>query len=253
MVLNAGPTGYDRLAWFYNRYWGAHYHSLAIAILERMLLRGLPTAAHILDLCCGTGHLTQALAIRGYRVTGIDASLEMLRYARVNVPAADFIVADARAFSFPVEFDAVISTFESLNHVLSLEELVIVFRNVYATLRREGTFVFDLNTEEAYQSQWQKSSAVVEEDNVCIVRGGYNPAERIGQTDITMFRLEGKWQRDDLTLFQRCYSLEEIRSALEEVGFGKIAAYDAAKDLGMSGDLGIGRSFFLALKEEPTS
>jgi hypothetical protein len=152
---------------------------------------------------------------------GFITDIGVLRYARENVPAADFIVADARAFSFPVEFDAVISTFESLNHILSLEELVIVFRNVYATLRRQATFVFDLNMEEAYRSQWHKSSAVVEEDNVCIVRGGYNPTERIGRTNITMFRLEGKWQRDDLTLFQRCYSFEEIQPALEKVALAK--------------------------------
>src|SRR5690242_20258701 len=117
MVLNDGSTGYDRLAWFYNKYWGAHYHGLALAVLDKILLRDLPTAAHILDLCCGTGHLTQALARRGYRVTGVDASQEMLRYARENVPAAEFIAADARDFSFRLEFDAVISTFESLNHI----------------------------------------------------------------------------------------------------------------------------------------
>ncbi len=253
MVLNDGSTGYDRLAWFYNKYWGAHYHGLALAVLDKILLRDLPAAAHILDLCCGTGHLTQALARRGYRVTGVDASQEMLRYARENVPAAEFIAADARDFSFRLEFDAVISTCESLIHILNLEELVVVFRNIYAALRKGGTFVFDLNMEEAYQSQWQKSSAVVEEDNACIVRGGYSPAERTGRTDITLFRLEEKWHRVDLTLFQKCYTLEEIRSALENVAFCNIAAYDAGKDLEMPGDLGIGRSFFLAVKRDLTS
>jgi hypothetical protein len=109
-----------------------------------------------------------------------------------------------------------------------------------------------LNREEAYQSQWQKSSAVVEEDNVCNVRGGYSPSERTGRTDITLFRLEEKWYRFDLTLFQKCYTLEEIRSALEKVAFCNIAAYDASNDLGMPGDLGIGRSFFLAVKKELT-
>lgn len=249
MSLVENETGYDRLAWFYNRYWGARYHHQALPIVEQLLLSRIPTGASLLDLCCGTGHLTRDLVGRGYRVTGIDSSEAMLRFARENVPAADFLARDARAFDLPSHFQAVLSTFDSLNHLLETQELVSVFRNVYRALSAGGLFLFDLNLEEAYLREWGKSSAIVAEDHACIVRGGYDPLTRLGRTEITMFRREGEWQRLDVTLFQKSHTPEEIRSALEETGFEQIGR-DDANGLGMTGEIGVGRAFFLAKKRE---
>jgi trans-aconitate 2-methyltransferase len=63
----------------------------------------------ILDLGCGTGHLTQEIAQSGAEVVGIDASPEMVQQARRNYPAVCFEAADARDFSFAEPFDAVFS------------------------------------------------------------------------------------------------------------------------------------------------
>jgi len=63
----------------------------------------------ILDLGCGTGHLTQQIAEAGARVIGIDSSPSMIEQARANFPAREFELADAEAFSFPEPFDAVFS------------------------------------------------------------------------------------------------------------------------------------------------
>ncbi len=242
--------GYDRLAWFYNQYWGARYHRQALPILERLLLCRIPSGAALLDLCCGTGHLTRELTARGYRVTGIDASEAMLRFARENVPTAEFLPLDARDFHFPPRFQAAISTFDSLNHVTDAEALATVFQNVYRALSAGGLFLFDLILEEAYRREWGKSSAIVEEDHVCIVRGGYDAGTRLGRTEITLFRREAAWQRWDVTLFQKCHSPEEIVSALQKAGFQNIGRFDAQRELGMAGEIGIGRAFFLAEKRE---
>lgn len=63
----------------------------------------------ILDLGCGTGHLTHAIAERGAEVTGLDASPDMLGQARQNYPALSFTLADASSFTFDRPFDAVFS------------------------------------------------------------------------------------------------------------------------------------------------
>lgn len=248
MAQVESETGYNRLAWFYNRYWGERYHRQALPILDRLLFSRLSPGAPLLDLCCGAGHLTRELVARGYRVTGVDSSEAMLRFARENVPTADFLALDARELHFPPRFEAVLSTFDSLNHLIEARDLETVFENVYRSLRPGGWFLFDLNLEEAYLREWGKSSAVVEEDHVCIVRGGYDPAARVGQTEITLFRREEVWRRWDVTLFQKCHSPEEIQSALAAGGFQTIHGYDACKELGMAGEIGIGRAFFLAQK-----
>ncbi len=239
---------YSRFAWFYDRYLNHRYHRRALAVLEQLVLSSLPPPARILDVCCGTGHLTQSLAACGYRMTGIDASEEMLVYARRRVPGGEFIAADARDFHLPAQFEAAISTFDSLNHILCIAELKKVFRNVYAALVEGGQFVFDLNTEEAYITQWHKSSAVVKPDHAFFIRGGYNPKLHLGKTNISTFRLRGSWQRADVEFYQRCYPLNSVRAALKRSGFNRVDCYDAGRELGMSGDLGIGRAFFHAVK-----
>ena len=125
---------YDDFAWFYDRYWNEEFHSVAFPILERIWLARVAPGAQILDVCCGTGRLACLLSARGYRVTGIDASAAMIRHARENAPAAEFQVADAGQFRLPARFDAAVSTFDSLNHLLSLEALEAAFRNIAAAL-----------------------------------------------------------------------------------------------------------------------
>jgi SAM-dependent methyltransferase len=183
---------------------------------------------------------------RGFAVTGADASEEMLRLARRNAPAAEFLAADARTFAMPVVCDAVVCVFDSLNHVTSMEELLVVFRNVHAVLHDGGGFVFDLNMEEGYRARWRGSLGIVADDHVWVMRARYRSDDAIGETDLTIFRREGEWRRDDVRLTQRCYSEEQVRTALATAGFGDVTAHDAERELGMPG--GVGRTFFRGFK-----
>src|SRR6202043_2259805 len=63
----------------------------------------------ILDIGCGTGHLTAQIAESGARLVGVDRSPEMVKAARKVYPNLQFEVADARALRFHNEFDAVFS------------------------------------------------------------------------------------------------------------------------------------------------
>lgn len=72
--------------------------------------------AQILDIPCGTGRLSLYLAMKGYTVTGVDISSEMIRVAREKVEKYNLIdnvflkIEDAENLSFPDDsFDAVIS------------------------------------------------------------------------------------------------------------------------------------------------
>ena len=242
-------TDYDRFARVYNQHWGNTFTALGIQVMEILLLPHLPAKASILDLCCGTGQLAQVLAARGYHVTGLDGSEDMIRYARENAPDVEFTVGDARTFELPHAYHAVISTFDSLNHIMTLEDLTSVFNHVYTALREGGRFLFDLNMEEGYKITWDDNFGIVEDDHVCVVRTNYDQTERIARFETTLFYLNEEWQRSDITLTQRCYSEVEVRSALMTAGFIDINAYAHTEEwvLGeLTGDAT--RAFFICQK-----
>jgi trans-aconitate methyltransferase len=63
----------------------------------------------VLDLGCGTGHLTAEIADRADDSVGTDISVEMVAHARETYPDGSFVRADARALPFESSFDAVFS------------------------------------------------------------------------------------------------------------------------------------------------
>ena len=75
-------------------------------------LLDLPSGARILDVGCGTGRHSVALAARGYRMTGLDISAGMLAEARAAAAAAgvelELVQGDATDFSLPRDFEAAI-------------------------------------------------------------------------------------------------------------------------------------------------
>jgi trans-aconitate methyltransferase len=91
----------------------------------------------ILDLGCGTGHLTQAIAAAGAHVVGLDSSPAMIEVARTTYPELEFILADATNFSFPATFDAVFSN-ATLHWVIEAEKAIYC---IAASLKSGGRLV----------------------------------------------------------------------------------------------------------------
>jgi SAM-dependent methyltransferase len=218
-------SDYDAFAWFYNREWTAFSRRI-FPVLKQIAGDKLPDEAKILDICCGTGQLAKVLTEKGYRVTGIDGSKEMLRYARKNAPEAEFILKDVRAFRLPPTFNASFCTFDSLNHIMVLKELYQVFKNVYNCLVNSGIFIFDMTTQKHFETK-QKGFKDVQEtlDFLYTVRCDYNEEKKISESFFTIFQPRGKnWERFDIKLYQTFYPREEIESALRQAGFNNIRA-----------------------------
>ncbi len=91
----------------------------------------------ILDVGCGTGHLTAQIAESGAEVVGVDRSPEMIAAARKAFPNLRFEITDARKLPFESEFDAVFS-----NATLHwIHEPLLVIEGARNALRPEGRFV----------------------------------------------------------------------------------------------------------------
>jgi trans-aconitate methyltransferase len=94
----------------------------------------------ILDLGCGTGTLTAAIARQGAAVTGVDRSAEMIATAREKYEGVRFEVADGQELTYGNEFDAVFSN-AALHWMPRADDVV---RGVERALVPGGRFVAEL-------------------------------------------------------------------------------------------------------------
>lgn len=75
----------------------------------RLFLPERGNGLRLLDVGCGTGHHMAALRERGFQVTGIDGSAEMIAHAHENNPGADIRQADVEQLPVPTcSFDYVL-------------------------------------------------------------------------------------------------------------------------------------------------
>jgi trans-aconitate methyltransferase len=129
---------------------------LAAGVLELLEAK---SGERILDLGCGTGHLTAQIAAAGAKVVGVDKSPDMIQQAREKYPSVRFEVMDAREIAFPESFDAVFS-----NATLHwINEPGRVIAGIAKALRPGGRFVAEFggkgNTREllaAVERAWLK-------------------------------------------------------------------------------------------------
>jgi SAM-dependent methyltransferase len=247
-MSDASASSYDEIAGMYHALWADWYFPAAKPALERLFFSEVSAGAAVLDVCCGSGHVTKELVKRGYKVTGVDSSAELIAQARRDLPQVDLQVQDARVMQLPMRYDAALSTFDSLNHIMCIDDLRRAFERVHRVLVSAGLFVFDMNVERAYLHDHQRWTVNIRDESVGLVRGTYSPQEKKASTEIVWFVKAGEdnvWKQHRSVVEQRCYTRTEIVAALSETGFREIEAI-SAEELGVTADLGFGRIFFVA-------
>jgi trans-aconitate methyltransferase len=116
-------------------------HSFVFEYGENVLaLLDVQRRERVLDLGCGTGHLTQRIHERGGVVTGIDSSPEMVWQAKETYHDIDFEIADGADFKFEKPFDAVFSN-ATLHWILNADACI---KCVYDALKPGGRFVAEM-------------------------------------------------------------------------------------------------------------
>lgn len=98
----------------------------------------LKEGSTILDLGCGPGNIAKFLVNqdKGYKILGVDLSSEMLKLARQNVPAGEFVIGDIRHLQLELKFDATIASFCIIH--LDDDEVMELFKRTYNLLNEQG-------------------------------------------------------------------------------------------------------------------
>lgn len=176
---------------------------------------GLSDGARVLDVGCGPGRHSLALAHRGARVTGVDISEQFIDLARTAADdgglSVDFQVGDARRLSFDAEFDAAICLCQG---AFGLPEGpgddVEVFAGLVRALRPGAMLA--LSAFSAYFAV-----RFLEEDDTFDAGRGVNH-ERATLRD-------GDGHERQFDLWTSCWTPRELRQVAAAAGLAEVAVY----------------------------
>ena len=213
----------------YDKRWGLFSQRMAPHIV-RFLERELPDSHEerpwVCDLCCGTGQLAHYLGHHGYNVEALDIADDMLAKCREKLAGlvahghARINKQDARGFHVTEPVHAVISLFDSLNHLSNRTELVDCFRHAYDAIIPGGMFLFDLNTKKGLE-RWNNVEIDEQAHWFVVTRGIFDDA--VATMRVTGFiELDGVWERFHQTFYNTVFGMHDVELLLKEVGFRQV-------------------------------
>ena len=112
----------------------------------------------MLEVGCGSGRLTLALAKIRKFVTAIDNSPEMLALCRKRIRGkikdhVTLVLEDARQLNLSQKFDLIVAPFAMVAHLYSNQDRMKFFRSVFRHLEPKGLFILD----DANRTTWESS------------------------------------------------------------------------------------------------
>jgi ubiquinone/menaquinone biosynthesis C-methylase UbiE len=219
---------YSRLAALYDHVMDHVEYDLwanyIISIFKRFDVHG----KRILELACGTGTLTADLARRGYDMTALDISPEMVGIAREKFAdryySATLVAASMTDVPFAGPYDAIICLYDALNY-LTLEADVVRTANEMSRLTAPGGIVvFDVCTVRNSELFFSNGSMVEYADGVRYER--VCRFDRLRRIQENHFHIHDGDEKIVEHHYQRIYLLEEIERCFSGTDLVKIGLFD---------------------------
>ncbi len=209
---------YERL------YYRNNLHLRQVEWIEQMVKKEGKKLKRILDVGCGTGLHASELAKKGYKVTGIDISDEMLEIAKSRAKKYGFnlVKADICDWIENENYDLVISIFITLGYIYETKRIISAFNNIYKSLKKGGIFIFDVMNGVYALSNLEE---IIEEKHKDVVIKWKRKLDFLNSVVLGQgkFYLDGK-QTEDFQKF-RYYLPGELELLLSTVGFDKVELY----------------------------
>lgn len=198
-----------------------------------------------LDLGCGTGSMAIELSKRGYDMTGVDISPDMLDIARQRAEKEGIgnlllLCQDICEFELYGTVDLAVCCLDTLNHITDSQKLKKFLSLVHNYLVPNGLFIFDVNTPHKFDTVYADNAYVLEDEGVyCGWQNYYNKKSKRCDFYLSVFeeQEDGSYLRRDDHHSERCYSMRQLKKLLDESGFEIAAVSDSSKfDCGASED-----------------
>jgi SAM-dependent methyltransferase len=179
----------------------------------------------ILEIGCGTGNYSKILMERGYKITGVDISENMLSVAKQKC-ACNFIKGDIRDFVINSKFDACIAMFAVMGYVTKNFDIVRAMKNIRSHLQLNSLFIFDVwNGLAVLRNLPELRVKTVEDDKVRIVRiaspklKSFDHICEVNYKLIVLNKDDNTFTEFDENHIVRFYFPQEIKQFLSQTGF----------------------------------
>lgn len=223
---------YQKLARLYDFLMKDAPYQQWVEFTEAFLNKDIPNnQMKILDLGCGTGQVTWRLAERGYQLTGVDLSEDMLVEAashslekNLNI---QWLKQDMTQLEGLSNYDLIISYCDVINYITQQEKVSAAFQRAYHSLSEDGIFLFDVHSMDYVKNEMIDQLFSEVYDQLAYIWFCY-PGDHQGEMthELTFFLEEdGKYQRFDEFHHQRTYPLSIYLNLLFEAGFKSVKVY----------------------------
>lgn len=124
---------------------GKKYQPIYKNLIKKFLGQGNIKNKKILELGCGTGIILSSLSNHN-KTFGVDISPEMIKIAKKNDKKSTYLIMNMVNFKLPYFYDIIFCSFDSINHLLNINDWEKTFKSVEKHLNPNGIFLFDFNT-----------------------------------------------------------------------------------------------------------
>lgn len=176
-----------------------------------------------LEMGCGSGAFTRALAKAGYRMSGVDLCVPMLSKATQLAEAEGlkipFLLADALTLQVAHPVDFILSPNDCYNYIPQ-KKLKTAFRHANRALKKGGIFWFDVSS--AYKLREKVANNIFADDREDVTYFSFNSLKNdCVEMDVTIFakRKDGAFDRYDERHTQYIHEERDVVLSLEDSGF----------------------------------
>jgi SAM-dependent methyltransferase len=206
------------------------------SFVEQQLRRHGSKSGTLLDLGCGTGAHATEFSRRGWNVTGVDLSEDMINQAKARLagdtPRVTFRLGNACRPGPERDFDAVISLFHVASYQTSNADLRALLSSARAALKSDGVLLFDYWYGGAALAQGVETRVkVVERDPLRVTRiaqSTHDKSKNTVEVNYTLFcedKSKVEIHRIDESHHMRYWFPFEIEVALKSVGLGAVGHF----------------------------
>ena len=186
----------------------------------------LQPGARVLDVGCGFGRHSVALALRGFEVTGIDPAEAMITAAEARAAQfgvkVDFHQVRGDRYSAAGQFEGALCLFTTLGQISDEGVNEALIPQVFENLQPGGLLAVEVPQRGPTVEALKTAEKFGEGDRYTLVRREYHPGEKTVTESFTKYTPE--YTRHFLLVY-RLYSAPELRALLTGAGFEVQAAY----------------------------